>query len=376
MRIAYMLTSLGIGGAERQLIALAERIAARGHDVALIVLLPKQKREWPTCGEVVRLNMTKSPLGVVAALARGRRSLRRFRPDLVHSHTFHANMAARMLRLTSATPEVLSTIHNIYEGGWQRTLAYRLTDGLSIHTAAVSQAVADRYVNIGAVARPKCSVVNNGVDIRVFKPSPVKPTLRCMHGTNEFVWLAAGRAVPAKDFDNLLDAFRLVRAEMPRTQLWIAGDLQVARFGRNRGQVAGAECRDLDGVRWLGLRDDMAATIAEADAFVLSSAWEGMPLVVGEAMAMEKPVVATDVGGVREFVGDAGVLIPPQDWVTLASAMLRVTRMGDCERTKMGSAARARIVERFDMDAKADEWEALYTRLLREHINICTPRTW
>lgn len=376
MRIAYMLTSLGIGGAERQVISLAERIAARGHDVALIVLLPKQKREWPSCGEVVRLNMTKSPLGVVAALARGRSFLRRFRPDLVHSHTFHANMAARMLRLTSATPEVLSTIHNIYEGGWQRALAYRLTDGLSIHTAAVSQAVADRYVNIGAVARPKCSVVNNGVDTRVFNPSPVRPALRCMHGTNEFVWLAAGRAVPAKDFDNLLDAFRLVRAEMPRTQLWIAGDLQVARFGRNRWQVAGAECRDLDGVRWLGPRDDMAATIAEADAFVLSSAWEGMPLVVGEAMAMEKPVVATDVGGVRELVGDAGVLIPPKDSVTLASAMLRVTRMGDCERRKMGSAARARIVEKFDMDAKADEWEALYTRLLREHMNICTPRAW
>ena len=64
-------------------------------------------------------------------------------------------------------------------------------------------------------------------------------------------------------------------------------------------------------VRWLGLRDDMPSLLDGADAFVLSSAWEGMPLVVGEAMAMEKPVVATDVGGVRELVGDAGVVIPP-----------------------------------------------------------------
>jgi glycosyltransferase involved in cell wall biosynthesis len=361
MRIAYMLTSLGIGGAERQVIALAERMAACGHDVALIVLLPEQKHEWPAGVEVVRLNMTKSPLGAAAGLARGRSFLRRFKPDLVHSHTFHANLAARMLRLIGG-PKVLSTIHNIYEGGWQRTLAYRLTDGLSIHTAAVSQAVADRYVNIGAVARPKCSVANNGIDTGVFSPSSV-PTLHRVHKANEFVWLAAGRAVPAKDFDNLLDAFRLVHAKIPESQLWIAGDLQVAQSVRNRGQV-GAECCDLDGVRWLGLCGDMAATIARADAFVLSSAWEGMPLVVGEAMAMEKPVVATDVGGVRELVGDAGVLVPAKDPVALAAAMLRVMQMPDCERGEIGNAARARIVENFDMNAKADEWDALYTRLL------------
>lgn len=366
MRIAYMLTSLGIGGAERQVTALAERMAARGHHVVLIVLLPKQQREWPVCVEVVRLNVTKSPLGVVVGFAHGRGLLRRFRPDLVHSHTFPANMAARLLRLMGAAPKILSTIHNIHEGGWQRTLAYGFTDGLSIHTAAVSQAVADRYVNIGAVPRAKSSVINNGIDTREFSSSPVTPGF---HGTREkdaFVWLAAGRDTPAKDFDNLLAAFKLVREERPQARLCIAGDHKVVRLVCNCGRVDGEESPDLDGVQWLGLRDDMAATIAGADAFVLSSAWEGMPLVAGEAMAMEKPVVATDVGGVRELVGTAGVLVPAKDPAALASAMLRVMQITDCERREMGRAGRARIVENFAMDTKADEWDALYTRLLRE----------
>jgi glycosyltransferase involved in cell wall biosynthesis len=103
-----------------------------------------------------------------------------------------------------------------------------------------------------------------------------------------------------------------------------------------------------------------------SDAFVLSSAWEGMPLVVGEAMAMEKPVVATDVGGVRELVGDAGVLVPAKDSEALAEGMLRVINMAQDERDALGKTARERICGHFDMDTKAAEWEALYARLLSD----------
>jgi glycosyltransferase involved in cell wall biosynthesis len=119
-----------------------------------------------------------------------------------------------------------------------------------------------------------------------------------------------------------------------------------------------------DAIHWLGLRDDMPSLLDAADAFVLSSAWEGMPLVVGEAMAMEKPVVATDVGGVRELIGDAGVVIPPKSLEALADAMLRVMRMPEDQRNALGKAARERIRQRFDINAKAQEWDALYSHVL------------
>lgn len=354
MRIAYMLTSLGIGGAERQVVALAERMTARGHDVALVVLRPRQLHEVSADLEVVRLGMMASPLSICRGLIRGYNFMRQFKPDLVHSHTFPANMAARMLRLVGSAPKVITTIHNVYEGGWMRTLAYRLTDPLAIHTTAVSAAVADRYIQIGAVSRHKRSVITNGIDVEVFAPARREAEDVARREPGEFVWIAAGRDVPAKDFDNLLAAFTLVRTQEPRARLCIAGE-----HGTRRGiNLDESHC-----VRWLGLRQDMPAAIGSGDAFVLSSAWEGMPLVVGEAMAMEKAVVATDVGGVRELVGDAGVMVPAESPAALAEGMLHIMRMPEAERREMARAARARIVQYFDMGARAREWEVLYSKI-------------
>jgi glycosyltransferase involved in cell wall biosynthesis len=350
MRIAYMLTSLGIGGAEKQAVAISERMAARGHKVMLLVLRPPEEHEWPTKLPVYRLGIRKTIPSIVSGLFRARRVLRSFNPDLVHSHTFPANMMARTLRAISAAPDVLSTIHNIYEGGWHRTLAYRITDPFSNHTTTVSQAIADRHIQIKATPPRKISVLTNGIDTEIFDLSSVS---KAQSLSNEFVWLAVGRDVPAKDFDTLLTAFQVVRAAAPHAQLRMAG-----RPSARRVDMTAA------GVEWLGISDDMPRTLAACDAFVLGSAWEGMPLVVGEAMAMEKPVVATDVGGVQELVGDSGILIPPKHPQALADAMLRIMRMPESERSELGRTARLRIAQHFDINAKADEWESLYTGIL------------
>lgn len=364
MRIAYMLTSLGIGGAERQAIAIAERMQTRGHEVILIVLRPQETREWATPVDVTRLELTRSLLRLPGSLRRARRILRNFHPDLIHSHTFPANLFARILRLTGAAPRVVSTIHNIFEGGWQRTLAYRITDGLSIHTTTVSEAIAERYIRIGAVPSRKCSVIHNGIDLNEFYPEVREHSFlrERSHAEDSFVWMAAGRITAAKDYPNLLRGFAATCAAEAQTQLWIAGEAQHQEDGELRILAAqlGIEGR----VRWLGLRDDMAEMLAAADAFVLSSAWEGMPLVIGEAMAMQKPIVATDVGGVRELVGDTGLIVPPRNSSALARALLHIMRTPLHERHVRGIAARKRIGGHFDIDAKADEWETLYSRSL------------
>jgi glycosyltransferase involved in cell wall biosynthesis len=89
-----------------------------------------------------------------------------------------------------------------------------------------------------------------------------------------------------------------------------------------------------------------------------------MPLAVGEAMAMEKPVVVTDVGGVRELVGERGVTVPAKAPEALAQAMLALMRETPQARNIMGRAARERIHSEFSIDAKADEWELLYRTML------------
>jgi glycosyltransferase involved in cell wall biosynthesis len=427
MRIAYVLTSLGMGGAERQGLALAERMAARGHAVSLVVLRSRQPEEWPTSLHLIRLDMRKNPLSLLAGLAKARRFLRAFNPDLIHSHTYPANIAARLLKIFFPSAAVLSTIHNVYEGPWPRILAYRLTDPLCRHTTAVSQAAADRSVRLKALPARKSSVLTNGIDTAEFAPSPERRArLRAQRcAQEEFVWLAAGRIVPAKDFPNLLRAFALVRATVPEAQLWIAGEgagdaadigeilgenqetfpsgakarLSSAAFSArlkscpntsrspecvfpqpvkpipftessysSAYQVLAIELGLGASVRWLGLRRDMPALLDAADGFVLASAWEGMPLALGEAMAMEKPVVATDVGGVRELVGEAGVIVPAKSPDALAQAMLALMRSTPEARRSLGRAARERILKNFSMDAKADEWEALYRTLLAQKI--------
>ncbi|MGD0733746.1 MAG: glycosyltransferase [Terracidiphilus sp.] len=361
MRIVYIITSLGMGGAERQVVALAERMAARGHTVAVIVLRPQLQEEWPAGIDVVRLGMRRTPLSVLNGLLRGRRFLKDFKPDLVHSHGFHASFVARLLKIMRPATVVLSTVHNSGEAGWRRMLAYRFTDGLSRRTTAVCEMAAERYVRLKAVPQRKCMVVTNGIDLEEFqRDSARRMRMRAgMEVKDEFIWLAVGRNVPEKDFPNLLAAFVQVRKALPQTQLWIAGE-------RQGESVGGAGNLEETGVRWFGLRRDMAALYDGADGFVLSSRSEGMPLAVAEAMAMEKPVVATDVGGVSELLGDAGVLVAAEDPDALATAMIGVMQRTQEERFAMGREARRRVEANFSMDAKADEWEGVYRVVVKK----------
>lgn len=369
MRIVYVLTSLGMGGAEKLALAIGERMADRGHQPVLLVLRPPVAQQWPTRLEAVHLGVRRSLASFLAGFSQARRLVAAFRPDLIHGHCFHANMMSRLLGLAPPHPVVVSTIHNVYEGGWPRMLAYRITGGLSHGTVAVSQAAAERFARLKAVPARKCGVIVNGVDVRAFFADPerrlrTRPALGIPNCPEEsaFLWVAVGRLASAKDYPNLLRAFAQVRANRPHAQLCVAGESAINNLAAL--QSLAAELNLTDSVHWLGLRRDVPALLDAADGFVLSSAWEGMPLAVAEAMSMEKPVVATDVGGVRELVGDAGLVVPSHHPDALAAAMLDVMRRSREERHALGRAARIRIVQQFSMDANADCWESLYRELL------------
>jgi glycosyltransferase involved in cell wall biosynthesis len=356
-----------MGGAEKLTLALGERMEKRGHTIALLVLRPQVSEEWPTSLMRLYLNMRRSLLSFLFGLGRARRFAAEFKPDLIHSHCFHANIFARLLKLLVSGPVVISTVHNVYEGGSRRMMAYRLTDGLSRQTVAVSDAAAQRFVELKAVPARKCRVLVNGIDTIEFAPdSSRRAATRAKMGVApesgaEFLWLASGRIAPAKDYPNLLRAFARLRAMRQDARLWIAGEATSPIFADLQSMMA--ELKLNHSVRWLGLQRDMPALLDAADGFVSASAWEGMPLAVGEAMAVEKPVVATGVGGVSQLIGDAGVVVPAHDPEALASAMLDVMQQSREERSVLGRAARQRIVERFSIDAAADRWEALYREL-------------
>ncbi len=365
MRIVYVLTSLGIGGAERQAVTLAARMQQRGHSVGLLILGAHEPAEWPTGLPTVYLSLNRRRAwGVgLTGILRAARFIRRFRPDIMHSHGFHGNIAARLLKAAWLDAAVISTIHNIYEGGAMRMRVYRWTDRLCSRTVAVSQAVRDRFMAMGAVAAERCWVVENAVEEGELVPNSARrASLRArMEVAGQFVWLTAGRLARGKDYPNLLRAFARVREAGGDAQLWIAGrDLRGARAAL---EDLAAELK-VEGIRWLGQRDDLPALLDAADGFVLASAWEGMPVALAEAMAMAKPSVATSVGGVADLLGNCGVLVEARAPEALAEAMLKVMGTGEEERLRLGCAARKRILAGFTMRVRAVEWERMYREVL------------
>lgn len=362
MKIALLITCLGVGGAETQVANLADCLGRAGHQVLVISLtsemlvLPKR----PSV-RVVSLRARKNVASLVLAYARARSLLRSFAPDVVHSHMVHANIFARMLRLAVRMPRLICTAHNTNEGGALWMLAYRLTDRLAHLTTNVSQEAVDRYIACSAVTANKTMTVHNGIDCELFRFDPeLRTAMRGAMGVSADVQVlfAAGRFCKQKDYPNLLHAYAAVSRQHKDSILWIAGT------GNEQAQLEALAARlGIAGrIRFLGLRRDIPALMSAVDIFVLSSAWEGFPLVIGEAMACERIVVSTNAGGIPEWLGQSDYVVPVRDSAALADALLRALGMDAEARDSCGRAARQRILSRYSLDAVAQRWEQIYRR--------------
>ncbi len=367
MRILFLSTSMGMGGADSQLLSAAQVMRSRGHDIVIVSLTPLGPMGLQARGMGIRtesLDMRRGfpdPRGLV----RLARLVRAWRPDVLHSHMVHANLMARALRLIAPIPALVSTIHNIYEGGRLRMAAYRLTNGLVDHMTIVSQAAADRFIGDGIVPRELLTVVANGVDTDQIRnlPAGARESLRRSLGLDgEFVWLAVGRFEIAKDYPNMLRAFARVRERQPDAVLLLVGrgslQEETEALARKLG-MGGA-------VRFLGVRGDVPLVMSAADGYVMSSAWEGMPMVLLEAAAAGLPIVATTVGGNHEVVldGESGFLVAPRDDEALGSAMLRLSGLPEARRRSMGERGHEHIRTRYGLNRVAERWEQLYRDVL------------
>lgn len=360
MKILLISTGLGMGGAERQVCDLADHFAAIGHRILLIsmtgetVNLPQSKAI-----EVSALNMVKSPLGVIRAYLKARKLVKEFKPDIVHSHMVHANIFSRLLRLSVAFPKLICTAHNTNEGGRARIIAYRLTDSLCDVSTNVSHEAVEAFVAQGAVPSGRMRAMHNGIDTTRFSFNMVnRQSYRIKLGlTNRTpLLLAVGRLNVQKDYPNLIKAFLHLSISHNEVQLAIigVGDEQpkltelVSSLGLS------------DRVHFLGMRHNVHEWMSAADVFVLSSAWEGFGLVVAEAMACQRIVVATDCGGVKEVVGNCGILVPPKDHIALADGIEQALQMNAAEAEALGVLARERIVTYYSLSVQADRWLSLY----------------
>ena len=353
MRILLVVTDLDLGGAEAQVVALACGLARRGHEVQLASLIDPVARTGELDAAAVPWHSLGMRRGLPdpRAIMRLARLIRNFRPDVVHSHMVHANILSRLTRLVTRMPRLITTAHNTVEGGRLLDLAYRMTDGLADLTTNVSDASVQSFLQRRLSKAGRIRAVENGLDLQPFETARASgPEKRDELGLTGFTWLAIGRLVPDKDFANLLAAHKQLPAG---TELLIAGS----------GPLE-AELRALagEGVRLLGRRSDIPQLLAAADALVLSSTVEGLPMVLLEAAAAHLPVVSTDVGGTAQIVsdGETGILVPASNTPALARAMLRLMEMPAAERQQLADRAAERVKERYGLQQVLDRWEHIY----------------
>ncbi|HEX7309291.1 glycosyltransferase [Lentzea sp.] len=295
MRVLHVISEMGAGGAE----ALVAGMVKAGGDVGWESAVASgggfradalRRDGFPVFDVPVA---RRSPLGVARAAWATRRAVRRFRPDVVLAHNVSASLTAR---IAAPRRPLVTVFHGVADADVAG--AVKVLRRVSDTVVTVADAAADRLegAGLGAVV-----VIPNAVF-----PEPARTdraTVREALGTPPHVPVALcpARLEPQKRHDVLLDAWGLVPGD---AELWLAGD------GSLRGELE-KRAERLYGVRFLGTRTDVRDLLEAADVTVLTSDWEGMPIALLESLAADRPVIASDVDGVREVLaGGGGVLVP------------------------------------------------------------------
>lgn len=352
MNILYVITGLGLGGAEKVVVDLADQMVKRGHTVCIaylkgnIVVKPKSESV-----QMISLGL-ESPKKLLKALYNFRQLIRQFKPDVVHAHMVHANIFARLARLMCRIPKLICTAHNSNEGGKIRMLAYHYTNWLSDFNTNVSQEATDSLIQKGAFDQSNLHTVYNGIDLNKFYSD--KNSSKTSNQKIEF--LSVGRFNEQKDYPNLLHAIAQVTQRNQNVHFNIAGDGEL----RSMIEVLIEQLGIGQYVTLLGRRDDVPDLMRQADCFVLSSKYEGLPTVLLEAIACGLFVIATDCGGSKEILNNNGYLIPSQNHNILAAKILDFINLSENDRIKNNEHAEKYIKQNFDLNRVVEQWEKIY----------------
>lgn len=365
MRIIEVIPSLDVGGAERLAALLSVQLASMGHEVSLISLYdPVQSWileelraagiDLHFCGKRPGLDPRMVPR--LAAL------FARLKPDVVHTH-LHTLKYVLPARVRRPRAPVAHTVHNLarYEvepsGQVLQGLAFRA----GVVPVAIGHAIARSVVELYGVPPPV--MIPNGISVADFRVDPaVRVEVRSsLHlDPDATVFVAVGRLNAQKNHAGLLDAF--AATNLKEAQLLIAGEGELKSALIDQAHRLGIAER----VHLLGVRRDIPRLFAASDIFVLSSHYEGNPLVVMEAMAAGLPVVATAVGSVPELVTEgAGWLVEAEHSPSLGRAMQAAGTDLVAARAKGWQAAQY-AAEHFDVGVMAGAYVRLFDTIRKQ----------
>lgn len=374
-RILYVIGSLGLGGAEKQMATLIEHIRQLNFSCQIFALEPIGP--WNAYLKNIRVpihdggyfsekpNIMKLTL-LISAQLRLIRTIRAIRPDVIHAYLPLANFLASLAGRLSGIPLIISSrralgTHQERYRGWRFFDA--ISTYLSNYVTANSKAVADDTIKRNCGKKSKLVVIHNGIDSDPFiSASKHRSAVRHKLGISptEKVIIVVANLIPYKGHLDLIEAMVTVSKRFPNCNLLLVGeDRGISNDLQKKTHVLGIHKK----IKFMGQRRDVADLMAAADLSVLPSHEEGFSNVILESMAAALPVVATNVGGNSEAVlnGITGWLVEPHNPENLAEKIIDVLEDPQKAR-KWGRSGRERVIESFHIEKMIKEHLRLYHR--------------
>lgn len=373
MRVLYIITGLATGGAETMLLKLLERLD-REHYTPMVISLTTTGDIGP---RIVALGIPVQALDMASGLPspfgflRLLRKIRQFKPDIVHTWLYHADLlggvAARLAGVIAVCWGIRSSNLDVDKTSWT-TRAVRRICALLSHVIPQriflnSETASRIHVSLGYAAE-KMSVVPNGFDLSRFRPDEgargrVRAGLGCPDDT--LLVGMVGRFDPLKNHSGFISAMAMVHRQMPQVHFILAGN----GVDRDNKELMRSIERAglLENTHLLGSRDDVPELMAALDVLACPSHAEAFPNVVGEAMAAGVPCVATNVGDCAYIIGGAGHVVTKGDMAGFADGVEAVLKLPPVERAAMGQRARSRVSSLFEIGHVVRQYEESYDSL-------------
>jgi glycosyltransferase involved in cell wall biosynthesis len=360
MRILFLTPTLGIGGSEKLTVSYALGMQRRGHRVGVAFGFNASLAGALEDAGVDLFNVSPrhlKPATLPEWTWQLRRAIRAFKPDVIHAQSVRSAVCAR---LASPRMPVLVTVHGIRES--DEAFASLLFRAAGVRLTAVSESSAEGLRRRSWA--PEVEVFSPGIDVEQIRADARLGEPLALVGEPSLCCVA--RQERAKGIDVLLHAFAIARRDLPGAGLTLVGPGLELEPNRALAKELGLA----DRVEFIERTDNAAPYLAAADVVALPSRREGLPVVALEALALERPLVATRVGGTPTVVvdGETGWLVPPEDESALAAAIVSSLR-DPVDAARRGRAGRRRVEERFSSSAMLDRVESQLRALVPERLD-------
>jgi glycosyltransferase involved in cell wall biosynthesis len=363
--VVHVIDDLGLGGAQRQLVELIKALPKDRYAVHVIAL-STTKVAYESILRRAGISLTLIPHAgtwswrTLMALVRQRRGLR---PDIVQTWLFTADLYGRLAAFIVRVPRVVCAIRNAIEDmPWHYRLVNWLLSGGTACITVNADAIRPGLIRRGGIPARKIRVIPNGLNLGGFPPVARNGIYHQEWGIPPEAKIVAmvARFAPQKDHWTFLQAAARVSQHIPDAYFVLVGEGALRATVQRWVEELGLTKR----VRVVGARSDVWQLLHHLEVFVLATHHEGSPNVVMEAMAAERPVVATNVDGAAELVvsGETGWLVPRKDVEAMAEAIERLLKHPDQAKT-MGARGRARIEQHFSIEQTVRKTMALYEEL-------------